>query len=639
MPYQTTLTCFLDWKRWCLRGHNGIKLTEQEINLGLDPDQLRKTLVFDREIHTWSLEGNTLTFITSDEGHGWTSVSELTDIDLEEDEDVKPSTHVIGNIDGFIVPPKRTSESLRTDSGSSTEQPKLVVHRQPHKNDDISESGMSATPASKVPNLPRLSSLRKSARTTSALRSSPSGIHPTTPQGVPSSHLIQTPIRSSQSSQSLVVLIKRRAPLISTKKSVQRNRSLEGPNIESSSAPDLLQPASASSALSKRVSRPSLKKRGIENDGTSAKRRRIDEFENGNGTDNIPAQTFAHQAPLLSTNSSEPNNTFFNSVQPSERSEGVIQCVKPMQVEVSVQTTPVITSVDQGTQTNNIWAGSEVDTDRDVVIRDSTGFPSATIAKRATFDIAVQAELNPSRDDRSHQMGNGITDDCTSEMQNNLSFVVDNLVSTRLLSLTRGLKQSTEDGPMLGSATDRTSSPVCGSATSSSMRGTSGADGHFVNALFDELRLLREEAHAREQRIKDEMRALRQLHNAEVDSLRRRLAYLESQSHDQAGRGYDTRRAAGEYSYSGGQTHSNADDRTMPSRFGDERHQFRAASFGAPLRTLDRPVSGPSNGNDFSRRYLSRSGNDVEEDNPLPSKAQRKSHIIAFSRPSVALDS
>jgi hypothetical protein len=77
----------------------------------------------------------------------------------------------------------------------------------------------------------------------------------------------------------------------------------------------------------------------------------------------------------------------------------------------------------------------------------------------------------------------------------------------------------------------------------------------------------------------------------------------------------------------------------MPSRFGDERHQFRAASFGAPLRTLDRPVSGPSNGNDFSRRYLSRSGNDMEEDNPLPSKAQRKSHIIAFSRPSVALDS
>ncbi|KAF9523688.1 hypothetical protein CPB83DRAFT_862482 [Crepidotus variabilis] len=52
----------------------------------------------------------------------------------------------------------------------------------------------------------------------------------------------------------------------------------------------------------------------------------------------------------------------------------------------------------------------------------------------------------------------------------------------------------------------------------------------MVNTLMDEIKALREEFLAKEQKEKEELHSMRQLHSAEVDALRRRLAYLESRA-------------------------------------------------------------------------------------------------------------
>ena len=350
------------------------------------------------------------------------------------------------------------------------------------------------------------------------------------------------------------------------------------------------------------------------------------DFDIESGQD-VPVQASTHAA----TNASKPNGV------PYTQRANFLH-------EDSVQTTPTIPiAIEQGTQTD-VCIGSEMNVDRDVMRRDSTAMPAAT-ATKATADIAIQAELIPLRDVNSlKNPRNGIMEGYTTEIQNDLSLVVDNLVSSRLVSLMRALKQSSEPTPTLGSGTDSSSPTLCeNSALVSTSRGASGTDHNLVNGLFDEMRLLREEAHSREQRTREEMRALRYLHNAEVDSLRRRLAYLESQSHDQPVKGCDTRRAAAEPSYRSGQTHQSSGNRsTIPPRLGDKQHHFPddqmpSSSIVGSLRSPDPPVPEPfSNGNGFSGRLFStnRSRNDMEQDSPLPSKTQRKSHIIAFSRPS-----
>jgi len=549
-----------------------------------------------------------LSFIISDEGPAWTSVSELTDVDFgEDDEEVKPPLDLMGStsVEGPTEP---------FDSYSLDKRPRFTPR---------SSSGRFLP--RKVPDPTRVSTLRKSTRTASALVPSPSvsnansAIRQTTSlpetglsQGNSSS---QTPIQSNSRS-GLVVLIKRRAQVTQTESSEQS--SIQTAKADRSdiapSVTDPTQPVPPSNIL-KRVSR--LRRKKESENATSAKRRRIDEFD--------LTQHSLQQAPRSLTNGPESNGIPYDSNT---------QRTNSIRVEVSAQTTvsmPI--TIEQGTQT-------EVNTVRDRAIRDSTRMPTATIANKITADVAIQAELNPLRDDKGHQMGRGIVDGCTAEIQNNLTLVVDNLVSSRMISLTRALKQSSEPGPTSGSGTNSSSLTLCESSALSSTKGASGMDRQLVNGLFDEVRLLRVESHAREQKTREEMRALRHLHNVEVDSLRRRLAYLESQSHEQVVRDCDTRRAGEPFR---GQTHISGNSTAIPPRLGDKHYHFPdddipSSSFDVrSLRSPDHPVPGPfSNGNGLSGRFLStmRNGNDMDEDSPLPSKAQRKSHIIAFSRPS-----
>lgn len=51
---------------------------------------------------------------------------------------------------------------------------------------------------------------------------------------------------------------------------------------------------------------------------------------------------------------------------------------------------------------------------------------------------------------------------------------------------------------------------------------------NMVTSLLNELKTIKEEARCREQSEKEDLLAMRQLHSAEVDALRRRLLYLES---------------------------------------------------------------------------------------------------------------
>jgi len=51
-----------------------------------------------------------------------------------------------------------------------------------------------------------------------------------------------------------------------------------------------------------------------------------------------------------------------------------------------------------------------------------------------------------------------------------------------------------------------------------------------MSGLLEELRAIKQEARCREQSEKEELSAMRQLHSAEVDALRRRLSYLESRN-------------------------------------------------------------------------------------------------------------
>ena len=134
-----------------------------------------------------------------------------------------------------------------------------------------------------------------------------------------------------------------------------------------------------------------------------------------------------------------------------------------------------------------------------------------------------------------------------------LSTMVDNLVSIKMLSMMQTLVKSSIGGNSNGktkladpSATtkpDSSDNPIChqpspssSSSSSPSSLSISAAAGHSVDAcnsiimssLLDELKTIKQEARCREQSEKEDLLAMRQLHSAEVDALRRRLSYLES---------------------------------------------------------------------------------------------------------------
>jgi hypothetical protein len=133
----------------------------------------------------------------------------------------------------------------------------------------------------------------------------------------------------------------------------------------------------------------------------------------------------------------------------------------------------------------------------------------------------------------------------------NLSTTVDNLVSIKMLSMMQTLVKSSVGGNGNGKArvvepstannkttttTESDSDLICQPSPSSSSLSLS-ATGHSMEAcdsimssLLGEIKTIKQEARYRERSEKEDLLAMRQLHSAEVDVLRRRLSYLESRN-------------------------------------------------------------------------------------------------------------
>ena len=122
----------------------------------------------------------------------------------------------------------------------------------------------------------------------------------------------------------------------------------------------------------------------------------------------------------------------------------------------------------------------------------------------------------------------------------NLSAMVDNLVSIKMLSMMQTLVRSDVGGNSNGkakpvepsttskTATESDSDLVCQPSLSISAGHSTDAYDNVMSSLLEELKTIKQEARCREQSEKEDLLAMRQLHSAEVDALRRRLSYLES---------------------------------------------------------------------------------------------------------------
>ena len=128
--------------------------------------------------------------------------------------------------------------------------------------------------------------------------------------------------------------------------------------------------------------------------------------------------------------------------------------------------------------------------------------------------------------------------------------LVDNFVSIKMPPMMQSLVESSVDEysnckanqvePFTATAnvTNTTIKPdsdfICQLSPSSSslsiLAASHSVDAYdsMMSSLLDKLKTIRPEASCREQKEKEDLLAMRQLHSAEVDALRRKLSYLES---------------------------------------------------------------------------------------------------------------
>lgn len=186
----------------------------------------------------------------------------------------------------------------------------------------------------------------------------------------------------------------------------------------------------------------------------------------------------------------------------------------------------------------------------------------------------------------------------TVEIRDNLSLLVDNLVSAKMLAVMQSMVVATPLSTSHKSLIDLSTDPpiAVGSPRTLPQPSLSSSSPLPESTFLEELRLLREETLTREERDKYEMRSLRQLHSAEIEALRQRLAYLESQSRSLVGpRG------------------------TSPPPSSNHRHHAHLGPYSATF--------GPD---DYDQRY-GRKGNHVTPADPIIS--QSPSPFYAPSRP------
>lgn len=234
----------------------------------------------------------------------------------------------------------------------------------------------------------------------------------------------------------------------------------------------------------------------------------------------------------------------------------------------------------------------------------------------------------------------------TQIMSSNLSLLVNNMVSAKLLAVMENMaKNKSKEGTVSDSdlLQHRLFSPP--------------AAGPSVTDLLEEFKAMKEDALAREQRDKEELQALRELHSAEVDALRRRLYYLESQNrHPESSTSASASaryRSSSSNSPHGenGHRHHHHISAPVPRDRSDEgsstsRQQYPHSNEHSQISPVEEASSSSSSRTAVTgktpmltptpteRTYSFALPNRERDDEiPLPIKSQRKQHIM-FPRPS-----
>ncbi|PPQ96228.1 hypothetical protein CVT26_005601 [Gymnopilus dilepis] len=311
--------------------------------------------------------------------------------------------------------------------------------------------------------------------------------------------------------------------------------------------------------------------------------------------------------------------------------------------EMEIQTDPLPTLEAETTGTKEEATPTPTTASKNLLVDTQMqvdGIPSAgsetDVDGTATTATAVNGVPSPLQDAAVAAGPGDVIDPRTKVMSSNLSLLVDNLVSAKMLSVmdsmlkarTAATKPATPDATSQEQVeqADQSTSPVTEGAESTPGPGLSETHGSILMAtLLDELKAMKEEARLRSQREKEEMEAIRQLHSAEVDALRRRLSYLESQNRFFEAGGVVMRERSTSVVAKGSNGHGTlTPTRTRNHSIGPMDGVESTAEGGAKTNPTPTPTS--------ERTYsFTREGG--EGDNmPLPSIKSQRKHHIAFPR-------
>ncbi|PPQ81955.1 hypothetical protein CVT25_014684 [Psilocybe cyanescens] len=327
------------------------------------------------------------------------------------------------------------------------------------------------------------------------------------------------------------------------------------------------------------------------------------------------------------------------------------QVMQPLRVmgEIAVQTEPVEEELGRSHASVSVQSAAQQDADEGSCPNQNGAVAADVHAsdRNCGSETDTDSTLNAAKDEP--------IDPRASEMSSNLSLLVNNLVSVKMLSLVGDMvKGKTKETSVIDpDASIRSMSPAVMQAS----------DSFALSNLFEEVKAMKDEARAREHRDKEEMLAMRQLHSAEVDALRRRLSYLESQNRylDSVNSNNDRHRSSSAHSGHGdghGGYHISTpivgDHHSDGGRHSRQRNPYSSASariHHSPVAgeadhphthtpgssSGDRTGAGASNSSSnlmptpaHSERSFSftRPGGDRDEEIPLPIKSQRKHNMF-----------
>jgi hypothetical protein len=294
-------------------------------------------------------------------------------------------------------------------------------------------------------------------------------------------------------------------------------------------------------------------------------------------------------------------------------------------------------------------------TEQEPISRPATRPPSVSVSV-PSMEIQTIVDSNSSSEtdtdtitiNTSSCMKEELSDPKTQIMSSNLSLLVNSMVSAKMLAVMENMaKNKSKEGTVSDSDPLQRrlfSPPVAASS---------------VTDLLEEFKAMKEDALAREQRDKEELQALRELHSAEVDALRRRLYYLESQNRlpesSTSASASARYRSSSSNSAQGENSHRNhhhisapvPKDRNDegPSTSRQQHPHPNGHSKASPVEETSSSLSSPSRTavtaktpmptpTPPERTYSFALPNRERDDEiPLPIKSQRKQHIM-FPRPS-----